>query len=898
MPRNKFGPYTKKDLLTSNRIRSFTGASLAQVAFPLGGIGTGTISLGGRGNLRDWEIFNRPAKGKNLPLTGFSIWARPDGGEPVAKMLERKLLPPFHGSHGYDRSGLGGVPRLEEAVFRGEYPFAWIEFSDRRLPVSVRLEAFNPFIPLNVDDSSIPVAIFNWTFTNPSSKAVDISLMATMQNPIGWQNIGVETNPFPGRLNQLREDGSLTGLWFIAPDLDESDPNFGTAALATTWPDLDVQTHLYRGGWWDSVHILWDDFASDGRLETLIDSEFKPGERPSGGGSPEVGAMALQATIPPGGSVTMPVYVTWHFPFLKAWTKGIIVRTYVSKQFKDAWHAARYTADNIERLTAESRKFHDAVFGGSLPGYVLDAVTSQASTIRTNTCIRLADGQFYGYEGCSDDTGCCAGTCMHVWNYEQALAFLFPSLERSIRRNEFLNSISPNGHMAFRSSMPANTPPRPFHAAADGQMGAVIRAYRDWQLSGDDAFLREIWPNVKLALGYAWTEPNGWDPDKDGVMEGCQHNTYDIEFYGPNTMMTAMYLGALRAAEEMARYLGEHEKAAEYRAVFESGRKRADEELWNGEYYFQKVEVMPGLEVPEKLRGPAACEPGCSCKVTPGPKTGAYDGFEVKYQYGAGCLSDQLLGQWAAHVANLGYLLEPRRVRKAVESIYRYNFRHPIGDLINVQRIYALNDEAGLLVCSWPKGSRPRLPFPYCDEVWTGIEYHVAAHLICEGLVMEGLSIVKAARDRHDGVRRNPWNEFECGSHYARAMSSWSLLPVLSGYAYSAVDRRIAFAPRLNARNFRCFFSTGSGWGVFAQKVDGNEQTAVLSLRHGELTLKGVDLAWAGKGVPKKVRLAVEMDGATIKAELEGDSRSLSVSFGRNVNLREESELRIVLRGR
>ena len=887
-------PYSRKELFEPGKQRTFTGAALKEVAFPLGGIGTGTISLGGRGNLRDWEVFNRPAKGKDLPMTFFAVWARPRGEAGVARILERKLLPPYTHArgHGMDRSNLGGVARLDEALFRGEYPFAFVDFKDAGLPVRARLEAFNPFIPLNADDSSIPAAIFNWTFENPSSRPVALSLLATMTNPLGWQDIGIETKPFPGRLNQFRQDDLLRGLWFTAPELGAFDPNFGTAALVTPWGEVDAQTRLYRGGWWDSAHVLWDDFAEDGRLEPLIESEYRAGEKPTGGTERgEAGALALRATVPARGKVTLPVLIAWHFPYLKAWSEGVPVRTYVSGLFADAWDAARYTARHLPRLTEVSRRWHGTVFHSSLPPYVIDAVTSQASIIRTNTCIRLADGQFYGWEGCSDDVGCCHGTCTHVWNYEQSLAFLFPELERGIRRNEFLNSTDARGHMTFRTSMPANVRMRGFHACGDGQMGAIIRAYRDWQLSGDEAFLREVWPGLKRALEYAWTEPNGWDPDKDGVMEGCQHNTYDIEFYGPNTMMGAMYLGALRAGEEMARHLGEGEKAREYRAVYESGRKRTEALLWNGEYYVQKVEVMPGLEVPERLRGPAACGEECACNETPDPKTAAMQGFEVKYQYGEGCLSDQLLGQWACHVAGLGYVLDPRRVGRSVESIFRYNFRGPIGGFSNVQRIYALNDEAGLLLCSWPRGNRPRLPFVYSDEVWTGIEYHVAAHLIYEGHVAEGLAVVKGARDRHDGVRRNPWDEFECGHHYARAMSSWSVLLALCGYHYSAVEGRMRLAPKVSPEDFRCAFTTGSGWGTLSQKVAKGAQTVGVAVDYGKVALRS--LVAQGSGEKATARL----DGRAIPATRRAVEKGMvEVALEERVEVKEGQRLTVTLR--
>jgi uncharacterized protein (DUF608 family) len=208
--------------------------------------------------------------------------------------------------------------------------------------------------------------------------------------------------------------------------------------------------------------------------------------------------------------------------------------------------------------------------------------------------------------------------------------------------------------------------------------------------------------------------------------------------------------------------------------------------LWNGEYYIQKIT----------------------------------DVNSYRYQYGTGCLSDQLFGQCLAHVAGLGYVLPREHVRSALKSIVRNNFRRDLRGSSNAQRTYVLDGEGGLLLCTWPRGGRPRLPFVYCDEVWTGIEYQVATHLIYEGMVEEGLQIVKAIRDRYDGVKRNPWNEVECGHHYVRSLASWGLLPALSGYRFDMTRRRISFSPVVNEEDFSCFFSTGRAWGSYHQRVD------------------------------------------------------------------------------
>ncbi len=265
---------------------------------------------------------------------------------------------------------------------------------------------------------------------------------------------------------------------------------------------------------------------------------------------------------------------------------------------------------------------------------------------------------------------------------------------------------------------------------------------------------------------------------------------------------------------------------ASYRSVREKGIRNL-EQLWNGEYYIQKIPPADKIHAMEKY-------------AEPDWYASAVQDGQIRYQFGEGCLSDQLLGAWFADTVGLDVGLSAERLKKALESIYRYNFRNNFYDHPNTQRIYALNDEKGLVLCSWPKGGRPKLPFVYSDEVWTGIEFQVAAHLILHGLVEEGLAIVKGITDRYDGLRRNPWNEVECGSHYARALASWSLLTALSGYQYSAIDQSLAFSPVINAEDFRCFFAAGPTWGMYSQKSQNASQMVRLEVSHGKLPLRYV----------------------------------------------------------
>jgi hypothetical protein len=332
----------------------------------------------------------------------------------------------------------------------------------------------------------------------------------------------------------------------------------------------------------------------------------------------------------------------------------------------------------------------------------------------------------------------------------------------------------------------------------------------------------------------------------------------------------------------MAEAVGDGESAGRYRELFERGGRKL-EELWNGEYYVQRVPAVEALR-------PGAASPGESWHAP-----AVVDG-QIRYQYGDGCLSDQLLGEWLAAMAGLGPLLDPTRVRATLASIYRYNFRHDFFEHTNAQRLYALGDEKGLLLCSWPKGGRPALPFVYADEVWTGIEYQVAAHLIHAGHVAEGLALVRAVRDRYDGRRRNPWNEVECGAHYARALSSWSLVLALSGFTFSAPERRLGFAPRVNAADFRCFWSCGEGFGVYSQKLADGALDARLAVSEGAVRLQRLDLEASSAWTEARIASLSGPGGASPKASVRADGKGLRLELGAPVTLRQGESLVVELR--
>jgi uncharacterized protein (DUF608 family) len=779
-------------------------------AFPLGGIGTGNVSIGARGELRDWELCNAPAKGTRLPYTFFAVHSAAPGRAPVTRILESRLRSPHEASTGYPPETVAGFPRFRDSVLHGEYPLVRIDFVDDTVPLTASLEAFTPLVPLDVEASGLPAAVLRYRIRNTGDAAVEATVVGTLFNPI------------PEPRNELRSDAALRGLAFSS-SLPRHDLRSGTLVLATAAPAITARPDWPTpdGG---AIAAFWRDLRDDGRLDPETPQEAWAPPQSRGAALPGVnaqlreyyasarallpsrrlGSLGIVQAIEPEDEAVFEFLLAWHFPNRpRGWCDSInespqaneVVRNWYATRHDDAWSVAAHVHQHLGALEHATRSFHDALHRSSLPTEIVDAAAASVATLRSTTVFRLEDGTFAGWEGSGDGAGTWSGTCTHVWNFAQTAAFLFPDVERSMRRVEFALETEPDGRMQFRTNRIFGGPPWGFLPAVDGQLGAIVRLYREWRFSGDDAFLDELWPNVERAIEFALRY---WDADGDAVLEAPQHNTYDIEFVGATSYANSLLYAALRAVAALADRLGLAEQAAGYRTLATRGSETMDRLLWNGEYYVQAID----------------------------------DPDAEPYQFGDGCNADSLFGQLLAHVTGLGYVLPPERVRDVLQAIVRYNFKRDLSEHEGGLRTFALNDEAGLVNCTWPRGGRPRLPYFFADEVWTGMEYQVAAHLIYEGLVEQGVELVRAARRRHDGYRRSPWNEVEAGFHYARSMSAWALLLAYSGVQYDAAEQSISFAPAVDGP-VRCFFSAGSGWGVYERDAHGER----LRLLQGTLVL-------------------------------------------------------------
>jgi uncharacterized protein (DUF608 family) len=550
-------------------------------------------------------------------------------------------------------------------------------------------------------------------------------------------------------------------------------PDYGSMVLALAERDTSPQkTHQVLG--------LVGDAA--GKLHADEDIAFPVTERRS------AALCSQDVELAPGAKRTFTFVLSWFFP---NHPNG---REYANR-FNNAAEVAHYVLDNYDRLTGDTRKWHETFYEDStLPRWLLFRLHSTVCNLATGTCQWWKNGRFWAWEG----VGSCPGTCTHVWNYAHAPARLFPELERSAREMQDFGEgfDSKSGLVGFRSN-------RAY--AADGQCGTILKAYREHQMSADDAFLKRNWPRIKKALEFSIAR----DGNDDGLIEGSQHNTYDINFEGANTFVGSLYLAALRAGEEMAREMGDEDFAKRCRKIFESGSRLTAERLWDGEYFIQLVDL-------EK---------------------------HPKHQYAKGCLSDQLFGQGWAHQLGLGYIYPPERVKKALQSVWKYNWAPDIGAYnaaYKPERWFARSGEAGLFTCTWPKSPYLTAGVRYKNEVWTGIEYQVAGHMVYEGMVTDALAICRGIHERYHPARHNPFNEVECGDHYARAMASWGVYTALAGYEYDGPKGHLGFAPRLTPEDFRAAFTAAEGWGTFAQKRDGQIQSERIELRWGRLSLRSL----------------------------------------------------------
>jgi hypothetical protein len=800
----------------------YQGPALDQVAFPMGGMGAGMICLEGSGALSKFSLRHRPdLTSEHRTFAAVSVRGLHNG----AKLLEGpvpawKLRPQFPGQ----LANCWALPRFRQASFEARFPFATVRLRDEQMPLDVDLTGWSPFSPGDSDSASLPVACVEYRFVNRSNASVDAVFSFNTENFMALPQDPMKPDPNPP--DRVR---SIAGGFVLSQPGDESSSwNEGYFAAWVDEPNTQVNARWFRGLPDDSMRLIWNDIASGNCAPIPADpASASPGA-----------SLFVPFTLSPQEGRTIVLHLAWYVPRSNLYQptfsmkNGQAQKIAAGSETYRPWYAGRFSSvDDVRtywqsdsrRLREEAAQFSGALFDSTLPAEALEAVATNLSILKSPTVLRQIDGRLWGWEGSYDDEGFCYGSCTHVWNYAQSLAHLFPDLERSLRETELGPNLGADGFQAIRAALPirpvGDSKEDGLPAAADGQLGGTLKVYRDWRISGDIEWLRRLWPKVRASLDYCIRT---WDRHNRGWIEEPHLNTYDFEFWGADSLCTSLYLGALKAAMQMGQALGEN--VEHYSRLLTKGHRRIEQDLFNGEYFVQRID-WKGLHTPfppgedNQLWGVIRQYPAAM-------KLAEREG--PPYQYGEGCLADGVFGAWLSWVCGSGEILDAGKVESHLMAVYRHNFNRRLMDCPDRLRpSLGFGEEAGLVVCSWPRGGRPLLPLVYADEVWTGIEYEVASHLIALGRIEEGLDIVRACRSRYDGRVRNPFAEVEAGHWYARAMSSYALLQAFSGARFDAVDKILYLKPAIKG-DFRCFVSTAMGYGTVGVK-DGKPFLEVVS---------------------------------------------------------------------
>jgi uncharacterized protein (DUF608 family) len=832
-----------------NNASALETSNLKYIGMPVGGIGTGQVYLGGDGQLWYWDIFNYQRINPGGPGDKFYINPlvqdhRFDQG--FAIRLNGSITPTVKGLRD------GGFSDIN---FIGQYPIGNVYYKDESFPLEVKLQAFSPFIPTNSEESGFPAIIMEYTVKNTGDSALEAELFGWLQNTSNYfsshdQN-GMHVNTIIESNNSIQLISSSEGEELT--DL----PDYGNMTL----------TLLGNGNRWSTPFTPAD---INYHLTDIKPSDEKSTKQELG--LKLTGAIGEVVLLEPNEEKTVTFMLSWYFPNLHRKESGFHnlidrenLRYYYSQRFSSSTEVADYIKANYEALAGTTKDWVKTWYNSTLPTWFLDRTFVNTSTLATRSCYRLTDltgnpdnmGRFYAMEGVYRGHG----TCTHVFHYEQALGRVFPDLALRLREQiDFGSSFQENGIILYRGPDFRNMGHQDGRDyAVDGHAGTILRAYREYTMSSDNTFLEKNWPKIKKSIEYMISQDKEKSGKADGILEGIQYNTLDRMWYGKISWISSMYIAALRVGEAMANDIGDKRFSKKCHKIVELGSKNITNELYNGEYFINLLD-------PENRESPNS---------------------------NIGCHIDQVLGQSWTIQAGLPRVLPEEETRSALKAIHKYNFQEDIGNYlknakIQPVRFYALPGEAGTVMCSFPRGGEDKAPgeikseweklvVGYFSECMTGFTYQAAGHMIAEGLVDEGMEIIKAIHDRYNPSKRNPYNEVEYGNHYTRAMSSFGAYVSASGFKYHGPKGEIAFAPKIEPENFTGAFITSEGWGSFSQKKSGLTQMNILELSYGNLRLNQFETSFTADNKIESVQ--VLLNGESIKADYSYDGENVMVQI-------------------
>ncbi|WP_343561496.1 GH116 family glycosyl hydrolase [Sphingobacterium sp.] len=831
---------------------------LQYIGMPIGGLHAGTVYAGGDGRLWLWQIYNETYEGKGEGIEPKVVqWyngreyvnIKPRDGaayvEPAIadnlRLLEQGLSVTVV-ENGTSRTRELRKEHWDEVIFEVAYPSCKISYSAKDFPLDIELQIYSPFIPLDAENSSLPMTTLHLKAKNKTKRSVQATFCAWLEN-----GVHKPRKEFKGVIKraEIVAIENVHGILYsctAVPQPDKLAGDHGTMALYCDAADA-------------TVNAMFDDWPFDPTKSALgKESASVPFDQL------QVGNIVVQRTISPQVTDAVSYAISWHFnnahPQLRDKIKDAQQGYWYGTKFSDAKDVLTYYHQHKDYLNQSTLTWIDTWYDSTLPHWFLDRTLLNIGTLATANTYRFASGRFWAWEG----VGACAGTCTHVWQYGQAMGRLFPELERNLRETTDLGIgfVPETGAIIFRAEYET----RP---AIDGQAGVILRFYREHQMSKDAQFLSRNWDKLKKAVKFIIDQ----DKNGDGMTDTPMENTLDAVWEGDIAWIVGLCLAAVKAAELMAIEMSDQIFQKTCAQYVSKGIAAMDTTLFNGEYYIHR----PNKEFGRK-------------------KLGSYNT----------CHIDQVYGQAWAFQVNLPRINNKEKTRSALKALWKYNFTMDVGPYIRTHlngRPYALAGEGGMIMNTNPSnetsayGEDITWQLGYFHECMSGFEHQVAAHMMAEGMVDESLVLTRCIHERYDAAKRNPFNEIECSDHYARAMASYGTFINACGYEYHGPKKHLGFAPRMQQTCFKAAFTTATGWGTYQQKQQSAFEASIC-LSYGSLNIQTLSLGHLSTQPGRTKRLKATLNGKVVQlSETELSQQQLKLIFANELRLQTGDKLNI-----
>ena len=819
---------------------TFNASDRVRSGIAVGGLGTGSVEIRKDGQFYNWTILNNWPLGTGEPLViksfprtyadqsflFFIVRYEVEGAPPRLKLLQL--------NDGLSEGGMQSIDyyypwmrSVENIEYSARFPFTHMKFSDPEMPFEIYLEVFSPFIPHDVKNSSLPGAYFNFSIKSTSDKPVKVLLLSSLRNLAGYDHLDKYF------ISSADSGSDYKGFTMSCGGMDSTQSSWGEMGIYS----LSAGSSYYLG--WEHKHPYYEKLLVNDKFKDINDTEgrnlmengTKKARTADNNDQRCFSSIGCNTTLQPGGTFDHSFIFAWYFPNLYGGIehrpdremlnenfslnveKTKIQGHYYNNFFSSHQEVSEYLMARKDDLEEKTRDFLNDFYNSDLPTFVLDQVNSQLNTFVTSSTL-TRNGTFAIREGLTADKPWGPNATIDVSLYgSSSIIALFPELQKSMMRAHLLiQSEKGEIHHGLHSDIEIehNGTWGVFHRV-DLVPNYIQIVLRDYFWTGDEDYLREMWPSVKKGIQYIIDERDkdgDWMPDMEGIM--CSYDNFPM--YGLASYIQSQWMAAMASSGKAAGILGDIETQELSEKIFRKGTSLMETRLWNGEYF-----VLSNDYLGEK---------------------GLDDGI----------LTDQLIGQWVAHQSGLGYLFGKDKIKSSLRAVMKNSYR----------------EEFGLRNCSWPEYPEiypiheTNLWVDQANTCWSGVELAFASFLIYEGMVIDGEKVIKTVDDRYrdSGLY---WDHQEFGGHYYRPMSAWSILHAYLGLGIS--DGSYYFSPKLDREEYRLFFSHGNGTAHYAKKND----SVSIRVASGSMKLKSLQLENSGLNSGKP---GVFINSRSIEAKL------------------------------